>query len=132
MEKAKAKVRDIKFYSKKNGGMITVHSVKAKKYADMLEQDESIKLYRTNVILENWQENISTVGIRTLYMKLDWTSDFMLVQQDDNIAIREILTHEALEKKAEMEKLEISRRYWKIAHVENWGMVLAPKEGRAW
>jgi len=31
-----------------------------------------------------------------------------------------------------MEKLEISRRYWNVAHVGGWGVVLTKGEGAAW
>lgn len=132
MEKLAAKARDIKFFSSKNGGMVTVHSVWAKKYAEALEEDESIKFYRTNVALENWIDKISTIGLRTSYLQTGWSSDFMLVMQDDNVAIRELVTADDLKKKAEIEKLEISRRYWKIAHVSDWGVVMVTKEGAAW
>ena len=132
MEKLTAKTRDIKFFSKKNGGMVTVHSIWAKKYAEMLEDDDWIKFYRTNVALENWGGKISTIGLRTAYLQTDWSSDFMLVMQDDSVAIQELATAADLKKKAEIEKLEISRRYWKVAHVNDWGVVMVTKEGGAW
>lgn len=132
MEKLASKVRDIRFFSHKNGGMVTVHSVEAKRFADALEADQDIKLYQTNVTLENWRDKISSTGVRTSYLKTDWSTDFLLVKRDDSVAIRELIAHEALEKRAEMEKLEISRRYWKVAHVDDWGMVLVQKEGGAW
>ena len=132
MEKLAAKTRDIKFFSKKNGAMITVHSIWAKKYTEMLEEDSSIKLYRTNIALENWGDKISTIGLRTSYLQTGWSSDFMLVMQDGSVAIRELMTADDLKKKAEMEKLEISRRYWKVAHVNDWGVGMVTKEGAAW
>lgn len=132
MEKISAKTRDIKFFSEKNGGMITVHSIWAKKYADRLEAADDVKRYRTNVSLENWESKISTVGLRTTYLKTGWSSDFMLVMQDDSVAIRELIAIENFKKRAEMEKLEISRRYWTAAHVVDWGVVMMEKEGSAW
>jgi len=61
-----------------------------------------------------------------------WSSDFLLVNQNDEVAIRELITKADLRKKAEMEKLEISRRYWNVAHVADWGIVLIEQEGAAW
>ena len=65
VEKLATRARDIKFFSQKNGGMVTVHSMTAKRYAEEIEADESIKLYKTNVTLENWQDKISATGLRS-------------------------------------------------------------------
>ena len=54
------------------------------------------------------------------------------MNQNDEVAIRELITKADLRKKAEMEKLEISRRYWNVAHVADWGIVLIEQEGAAW
>ena len=52
-------------------------------------------------------------------MDVEWTSDFLIAFQDDSVGIRELLPERFLLKAAEMEKLEISRRYWKAGHVGN-------------
>lgn len=132
MEKKANKARDIRFHSNKNDCMMTVHSKEAKQYADNLEDDAKVKGYQANVPLENFQSKISLIDIRKNYQQAEWTSDFLLIMQDDSVTVREVVTHEDLTKRAEIEKLELSRRYWKAAHVTDWGIVLAKKEERAW
>ncbi|MDL2238443.1 hypothetical protein LJC56_11575 [Christensenellaceae bacterium OttesenSCG-928-K19] len=132
MEKQGHKKRDIRFFSNKNDCMMTVHSKEAKKYADNLEEDEKVKGYQTNVPLVNFRDKISLIDIRKSYQQSEWTSDFMLIMPDDSVAIREVFTYDDLKQRAPIERMELSRRYWKAAHVTDWGIVLVKKEERAW
>ena len=48
----------------------------------------------------------------------------MITDQDGGEAVREIVTADLLGKHAEIEKLELSHRYWKARGVEDWRLVL--------
>lgn len=132
MNKTANKSRDIKFFSPKNGKTITVHTAVAKRFCDTLEKDDQVKSYQTNVELVNWQEKCSIVGLRTSYVNTQWSSDFLIIKADDSVMVRELMSLEDLKKKSEIEKLEISRRYWKVAHVSDWGIILVESEGVSW
>ena len=132
MEKEGNRKRDIRFFSAKNSDMITVHSYEAKKYADKLESDEGVKSYKANVELEGFQDKISLAGIRKLYRACAWTTDFLIEKVDGGVAVREGVGADALEKRSELEKLELSRRYWAVAHVEDWAIVQIDIERLEW
>ena len=57
-------------------------------------------------------DQIDPWGIRPLYFKTEWTSDFCLVYADGKQAVRELVRLEDLKKQAVIERLELSRRYW--------------------
>lgn len=71
-----------------------------------------------------WIARIDRVGIRGAYLQAQWTTDFVITAQDGGEAVREIVTVDLLEKRAEIEKLELSRRYWKARGIEDWRLVL--------
>lgn len=124
MRNQKAKTQSVKFMSRKNGKVITVFEESAKGYAQKLEDDPNVKSYEVNIPLDNWQQTISRVGLRKEYIDVEWTSDFLIVFQDDGVRVRELMPERCFLKAAEMEKLEISRRYWKAGHVANWMIVV--------
>ena len=132
MEKVGNRYRDIRFYSEKNGEMVSVHSYEAKKYAGKLENDEGVKSFKANVELEGFQDKISLAGIRKLYRECSWTSSFLLEKVDGGVAVREVVGADALEKRSELEKLELSRRYWTAAHVDDWSIVQIDIERLEW
>lgn len=78
MEKQGKRARDIRFYSKKNKAMVSVHSYSAKRYAERLEEDDRVKSYQANIALNNWEERISPAGIRSSYRACGWTTDFLI------------------------------------------------------
>ena len=55
---------------------------------------------------------IPLIGIRTSYLKEDWVSDFSVETIEGEILIIEAIAESKLKKKSEVEKLELSRRYW--------------------
>jgi len=126
MRKSGKKYRDIKFLSTKNGGeVLLVHSDQARKYARKLEEDPNVKSYSVCKALSPERINmIQKVDIRKAYFEQQWESDFYVVYSDTSVGIREIATEEDLKKRAEIEKLELSRRYWKAAGVTNWKIVI--------
>lgn len=123
MNKNRKNIRDISFMSKKNGKVIMVHSVIAREVARLLEIDDRVKYYDTDVQLEKVVEKIDTTGLRDAYLTIGWKTDFAIHLVDERVVIVEVETRENLEKKASVEKLEISRRYWK-GQADEWKIVM--------
>ena len=125
MKKYGRKTRDIVFFSAKNQTTLCVHTPQARRYAKLLEEDTRIRSYEVNHPLDAaWIARIDRVGIRGAYLQTQWTTDFVITDQDGGETVREIVTVDLLEKHAEIEKLELSRRYWKARDVEDWRLVL--------
>ena len=124
MDKSGRKTRDIKFYSKKNEAMVIVHSKEARAYTKYLEDMEHVSSYVAGKAIDPVRlQMISKLDIRGDYFKQSWESDFYVLFDDGTVAVRELTTAEALSKRAEIEKLELSRRYWSSAGVTNWKIV---------
>lgn len=123
MNKNRKNIRDISFMSKKNGRVIMVHSVIAREVARLLENDDRVEHYDTDVPLEKVAEKIDATGLRDAYLTIGWKTDFMIYLIDERIVIVEVETRENLEKKASIEQLEISRRYWK-GQADDWKIVM--------
>lgn len=123
MNKNRKNIRDISFMSKKNGKVIMVHSVIAREVARLLENDDRVEHYDTDVPLEKVAEKIDTTGLRDTYLTIGWKTDFAIHLADERVVIIEVETRENLQKKASVEKLEISRRYWK-GQVDDWKIVM--------
>ena len=124
MDKSGRKTRDIKFYSKKNEAMVIVHSKEARAYTKYLEDMEHVSSYVAGKAIDPVRlQMISKLDIRGDYFKQNWESDFYVLFDDGTVAIRELATAEALSKRAEIEKLELSRRYWGSVGVTDWKIV---------
>lgn len=124
MEKAGTKTRDLRFYSEKNGQMICVHSKLARKYTRWLESQNWVETYECNVALDTGRyQYVSPVGIRKEYFAVAWCSDFLLHYADRRTAVREIVSKQDLTRRAALERLEFSRRYWKTLDVE-WKLLI--------
>ena len=120
MKKKDDKIRNIAFFSSKNGRVMTVHSEMAKQYAQQLEADDTVICYETD-------------GPLTGLKSREWTSDFMVVQQNQLAKIIEIVDEEKLEEKRWCsEQLELSRRYWKAVGVPGWKTVIMKRGRTAW
>lgn len=129
MEKAKGKYRDIKFFSEKNKAIMCVHCKTARDYAEWIEHQAYVDSYEVNVPLESERMvSVSSVGIRSLYFKTDWASDFLLHFSDGSKGVRELTSMNDLKKEANIERLELSRRYWKALGIQNWKLVLPAQE----
>ena len=124
MDKSGRKTRDIKFYSKKNEAMVIVHSKEARAYTKYLEDMEHVSSYVAGKAIDPVRlQMISKLDIRGDYFKQNWESDFYVLFDDGTVAVRELTTAEALSKRAEIEKLELSRRYWNSVGVTNWKII---------
>lgn len=70
--------------------------------------------------------HIDRIGIRPAYFETEWASDFLLRYADGRVGVRELVTAVQLQKKADLEKLELSRRYWVVLDVSDWKVVVIP------
>jgi len=129
MEKIGVRTRDIKFCSKKNGAMILVHSEEARSYAKYLEENSDVASYETcKALISDRLNNLQKTDIRGEYFKQNWASDFYINFEDSTIAVREIIRSSTLTKRADIEKLELSRRYWASLGISNWKIVIVGGE----
>lgn len=121
MDKAKRRTRDIQFYSEKNGAMVLVHSPDARNFAKQLENDSWVSQYESCVLLDLQQfSHVAPVDIRSDYLESMWASDFLLTYADGRKGVREIVKRDQLLKRAAVEKLELSRRYWAALDIRDW------------
>ena len=128
MDKPGKKVRDIRFFSEKNQKIQIVHSEGARAYSKYLEDREEIESYEAGKLLDEGRlQMVSRVDIRGEYSSQEWTSDFVIKYQDGITGVREIIRPSDLEKRAEVEKLELSRRYWTLMGVKDWKVVVLGK-----
>ena len=54
-------------------------------------------------------------------------TDFVIRYVDDSIGVREIVDSQNLYKLSTIERMELSRRYWKIMGITNWKIAI-PEE----
>ncbi len=130
MNKAVGKWRDINFRSVKNQKVVCVHSREAREYARILESDELVVSYEAcyKLDIERYLF-VSPLDIRKDYFVIEWATDFVIHYADGSIGIREIVTEAMLAKRANIEKLEFSRRYWSGSEsVRDWKIVLMSRK----
>ena len=109
--------------------MVSVRSPLARDYAKWLEDQPWVSGYETGVKLAPSQmDHVSRVDIRSAYFETAWESDLMLTHADGRKEIREIISAEQLRKRAEVEKLELSRRYWNGLDIDDWQIVVGGEE----
>ena len=125
MRKSGVKTRDIRFFSEKNDTMLCVHTSLERDYAKWLEEQPWVERYVTGVLLDASQmDHVSRVDIRSSYFDTSWASDFMVTLADGRKEIREIISSGQLRKRAVVEQLELSRRYWSALDVSDWKVVV--------
>ena len=125
MRKSGVKTRDIRFFSEKNDTMLCVHTSLERDYAKWLEDQPWVERYETGVLLDASQmDHVSRVDIRSSYFDASWASDFMVTLADGRKEIREIINSGQLRKRAVVEQLELSRRYWSALDVSDWKVVV--------
>ncbi len=131
MEKAGIRTRDIQFYSSKNQAIVCVHSRKARDFARWLENQPWVSSYETCVPLDlDRFQNVNPVDIRKEYLSIEWTTDFVIHTADGKSAIREFIDEKDFTKKAVIEKLELSRRYWSVLDIADWKLVICGETTR--
>lgn len=124
MERSDVRTRDIRFYSPKNNEIVCLHSKWARDYAKWLEEQPWVQSYQASCPLDaDIIRRISRAGIRTDYLQTGWATDFVLRYADGRKGVRELILRENLKKKAHVERLELSRRYWAATDTE-WMVVI--------
>lgn len=124
MERSDARTRDIRFFSHKNGDIVILHSKWARDYARWLEAQPWVQSYEAGCALDaDIMGRISRAGIRTDYLQTGWAADFLICCADGRKVVRELILKEQLKKKAYVERLELSRRYWAVTDTE-WMVVI--------
>ena len=124
MERSDARTRDIRFFSHKNGDIMVLHSKWARDYAKWLEEQPWVQSYEAGCPLDvDIIGRISRAGIRTDYLQTGWATDFVLRYADGHKGVRELILRQQLKKKAYVERLELSRRYWAATDTE-WMVVI--------
>lgn len=125
MDRAGKRVRDISYHSPKNGGMVVVHSEAARAYSKYLEERPEVVSYEACKRLDATRLNsVQKTDIRGEYFREQWSSDFYIRHADGTAAVRELVSATDLTKRAEIEKLELSRRYWAALGVNDWKVVI--------
>ncbi|MCI9547745.1 MAG: hypothetical protein HFF20_00750 [Oscillospiraceae bacterium] len=127
MTKTGLKTRNFQWWSGKNGALIRVHSKAARDYGKWLEVQPEVEAFEAGKALELERlPHVNPTGIRKLYFQPQWCSDFYIKFADGHIGVRELAASTALDKQAEIEKLELSRRYWAAMDIIDWKVVLIP------
>lgn len=80
-------------------------------YADQLQNDNSIKEFQCNVLMEGLQ-----IG--------EYTSDFVCTKNNNDIIVRECVFRRLLDKPLTAKRLDASREYWAQRGVLDWGLVI--------
>ena len=135
MDKFKANRRDIQIFSQKNGRLMLLHSEKDLRYSSRLEKDPLVVSYEPCVLLEEeGMARVNPLDIRSEYLdgSTMWESSFLVEYEGDTRVIYELIEDAAqLQKRAVVEKLELSRRYWAGMGITDWKVVVfgsAPQE----
>ena len=124
MERAGERTRNIRFYSQKNNEIVCLHSKWARDYARWLETQPWASSYEASFPLDaDIMGRVSRAGIRADYLQTEWTTDFVLRYADGRKGVRELIQRQQLKKKAYVERLELSRRYWTTTDTE-WMVVI--------
>ena len=125
MQKEDLKTRTFRFFSKKNEKVIVVRSTNAREFARWLDEQDWVVGYEVLVPLDKERVSmVRTSGIRQSYAKENWCTDFCIHNATGARSIREIIPKSSLEKRAEIEKLELSRRYWTSLGIADWKIVV--------
>ena len=124
IERSDARTRDIRFYNTKNGDIVVLHNKWARDYAKWLEEQPWVQSYEAGCPLDaDIMGRISRAGIRTDYLQTGWATDFVLRYADGHKGVRELILRQQLKKKAYVERLELSRRYWAATDTK-WMVVI--------
>lgn len=129
MNKKLFKGREYTFMSCKNNCPVTVIGEAARLAATKLESDERICSYQTKVLWESCFYLLNSKGIRKTYLEGEWTSDFLIQFLDGTELVLETISEKALFKLSEIEKLELSKRYWSERGIQ-WAVFVKREDGR--
>ena len=125
MEKCNEKKQEIRFYSNKNSKLLTVKSNVVRAYTKFLEDRNTVKEFEVHKkLIQERVQQLQRVDIRKDYIDSEWETDVYITYTDGTNGVREIVREEWLERRAVIEKLELSRRYWQSVGITNWKIVI--------
>ena len=84
-------------------------------YVDVLDQDDSIRAIKCNVILDDIEND-------------EYTTDFYCEKSDGDFMVRECVFRKKLALPRTCKLLDISREYWLKRGVTDWGIVVEKEE----
>ena len=84
-------------------------------YVDVLDQDDSIRFIKCNVILDDIEND-------------EYTTDFYCEKSDGDFMVRECVFRKKLALPRTCKLLDISREYWLKRGVTDWGIVVEKEE----
>ena len=91
-------------------GICKTYSAIQYAYADMLQEDDSIKDFRCNVLMDGFPEG-------------EYTSDFVITKLNGDLMVRECVFRNHLSKPMTVKLLDASREYW-LKRGADWGLVI--------
>ena len=91
-------------------GICKTYSAIQYAYADMLQEDDSIKDFRCNVLMDGFPEG-------------EYTSDFVITKANGDLMVRECVFRNHLSKPMTVKLLDASREYW-LKRGADWGLVI--------
>ena len=84
-------------------------------YANLLDQNPTIKSIQCNVPLEGIEEG-------------EFTTDFLCIKTNGDLMVRECVFRKKLSLPRTCKLLDASREYWRRRGVMDWGIVVEEKE----
>lgn len=81
-------------------------------YADILDNDPSIKEIKCNVLLDDF------------LIEGNYTTDFLCIKINGDMLVRECVYRDKLTKPLNIKLLDLSRVYWLRRGVTDWGIVV--------
>lgn len=109
------KTKCTKQNTSKSEGICRTYSMIAEAYVNILEEDNDIITYTTNVLMANLE-----VG--------EYTTDFLCTKANGQQMIRECIDRTNLLRPKNALLLDYSRNYWKSRGIDNWGIVTNDKK----
>ena len=101
--------------SKCADGVARTFSVLESKFADYLQEDESVASFRCNVLLDDFPEG-------------EYCSDFVCIKTNGDLMVRECVYRKHITKPKTIRLLDASRNYWIRRGVTDWGLVIDKKK----
>ncbi len=102
---------------KKCVGICKTYNELQTKFAKRLEEDENVVSFECNVPIED--EKLSD-GV--------YTTDFVIHTANGDVAVRECVFRKNIMKMKTAKLLDVSREYWLVKGVKDWGIVIDAKQ----
>ena len=112
MRNSKSKVRCEKRKLPKCEDLLRLYSPMQSRYADLLQEDDSVKSFLCNIPLDPCDAGDG------------FTTDFVVTKTDDSVMVRECVYRKHLSKPLTIKLLTASFRFWSEKGVRDWGLVV--------